>query len=63
MNNSLMLNYEFKDYHLSVFQNYGSPTRVTRLKVAPNMADPISFNEKRPNADSAREKAVFRFLD
>ena len=23
-------------------KNYGSPTRVTMLKVAPNMADPIS---------------------
>ena len=29
-------------------KNYGSPTRVTRLKVTPNMADPISLNEKRP---------------
>ena len=29
-------------------KNYGTPTRVTRLKVAPNMADPISFNENRP---------------
>ena len=29
-------------------ENYGrpSPTRVTRLNVAPNMADPISLNEK-----------------
>ena len=26
----------------------GSPTSVTRLKVAPNMADPIRLNEKRP---------------
>ena len=26
---------------------YGSATRVTRLKVEPNMADPISLNEKR----------------
>ena len=26
-------------------KNYGTPTRVTRLKVAPNMADPISLNE------------------
>ena len=26
-------------------QSYGTPTRVTRLKVAPNMADPISLNE------------------
>ena len=29
-------------------KNDGSPTRVTRLKVEPNMADPISLNEKRP---------------
>ena len=26
-------------------KNYGSLTRVTRLKVAPIMADPISLNE------------------
>ena len=32
-------------------ENYGrpSPTRVTRLNVAPNMADPISLNEKDHN--------------
>ena len=40
-------------------KNYDIPTRVTRLKVAPNMADrlkiapdmadPISINENRPN--------------
>ena len=35
-------------YHLSVFKKFGSPTRVTRLKVAPNIADPTSLNEKRP---------------
>ena len=29
-------------------KNYGSPTRVTRIKVEPNTADPISVNEKRP---------------
>ena len=46
--NFLMLNYQFKDYNLSVFQNDGSPTLVTRLKVAPNMVDSISLNEKRP---------------
>ena len=28
-------------------ENYGSPTSVTRLNVAPNMADPISLNEKK----------------
>ena len=38
-----MLNYQFKDYHLSVFQNYGSPTRVTRLKVVVNMTDTTSL--------------------
>ena len=27
-------------------KNYGTPTRVTRLKVEPNMVDPISLNEK-----------------
>ena len=32
----------------SVFKNYCSPTCVTKLKVEPNMADPISFNEKTP---------------
>ena len=30
------------------FKKYFSPTRVTRLKVAPNMADLISLNGKRP---------------
>ena len=29
-------------------KNYGTPTLVTRLKVAPNMADPISLNENFP---------------
>ena len=28
-------------------KTYGSLTRVTRLKVAPNMVDPISLNETR----------------
>ena len=35
----------------TIFQsskNYGSPTRVTRLKVALNMADPISLNKNLP---------------
>ena len=35
---------------LTIFQcskNYGSPTRVTSLKVAPNMADPISIKDVR----------------
>ena len=38
------------NFHTTVFQcstNYGSSTRVTRLKVAPNMAIPISLNEMR----------------
>ena len=38
-----MLNYWFEDYHRLVFQNYGSPTCVTTLKVALNMADLISI--------------------
>ena len=38
-NNCLVLKYEFKDY---------TPTRLTRLKVAPNTADPISLNENLP---------------
>ena len=29
-------------------ENYGSLTRAAKLNVAPNMADPISLNEKRP---------------
>ena len=42
-----MLNYWF-ELKTVVFQRskiYGTPTLVTRLKVAPNMADPISLNE------------------
>ena len=29
-------------------KNYGTPTLVTRLKVAPHMTDPISVNENLP---------------
>ena len=32
---------------VSVFKNYCSPTCVTKWKVEPNMADPISLNKKR----------------
>ena len=46
-NNCLMLNYDLKTIIFQCSKNYGSPTRVTRLKVAPNMADPISLNEKK----------------
>ena len=35
-----MVNYESKDFHLSYSKNYGSLTRVTRLKVEINMTDP-----------------------
>ena len=38
-NNCLTLNYCF----FQCSKNHGSPTHVTRLKVAPKMADPISF--------------------
>ena len=40
------------DLKTIIFQcskNYGSPTPVTRSKVAPNMTDPINLNEKRPS--------------
>ena len=37
--NCLMVNYEFSDYYLSGFQNYGNLTRVTSLKFAPNMSN------------------------
>ena len=32
-----------QDCYLSVVQTFGSPTRVTKLQVATNMADPISW--------------------
>ena len=33
---------------LQCFKNYSTPTREIRLKVAPNMTDPISLNENLP---------------
>ena len=47
-NNYLMLNCIIKTIIFQCSKNYVSPTCVTRLKVEPNMADPISLNEKRP---------------
>ena len=44
-NYCLMLNYVFKDYHLSVFQKLQHSDTFNQVKVAPNMADPISLNE------------------
>ena len=41
-------NIDLKTIIFQCSKNYGSPTRVTRLKVAPNMADPISLNENLP---------------
>ena len=38
-----ILDWFFQKFHAYV--NYGGLTHVTRLKVAPNMADPISLNE------------------
>ena len=46
----MILNYKSKDFHLSLLhyaKNYGRLTRVTRLKVAENMADPTCLL-KRP---------------
>ena len=67
-NTHLMLNYSFKDYHLSVFKN---ETRVTRLKVALNLACPItvkvsdsSFKENE-NSSNGRNKQnwIFQVLE
>ena len=44
-NNCLMLNYHLKSNIFQCYKNYCRPTRVTRLKVEPNMADPISLTE------------------
>ena len=44
----LMLNYNLKTIIFQCSKNYGTPTLVTRLKFAPNMADPISLNENLP---------------
>ena len=43
-----MLNIDLKTIIFHFSKNYGNPTRVTRLKVAPNMADQISLNENLP---------------
>ena len=39
------LNINSKTIIFQCSKSYGSSTRVTRLKVAPNIADPISLNE------------------
>ena len=44
-NKYLMLRYYLNTTIFQCRNNYGSPTRVTRLKVAPNMADPISLKD------------------
>ena len=41
-------NINLKTIIFQLSKNYGSPTRVTRLKVAPNMADANSLNENLP---------------
>ena len=38
------MSYKMASTLCCVTKNYSSPTRVTRLKVAPNMANPISLN-------------------
>ena len=42
------VNYQFETIIFRCSKNDGSPTRVTRLKVAPNMVDSISLTEKGP---------------
>ena len=44
-----MVNYKFLNYHLQFSKNYGNPTHVTRLKVAPSMADPTSMKHSVSN--------------
>ena len=41
-------NINLKSIIFQCSKNYDSPTRVTRLKVAPSMADPVSLNENGP---------------
>ena len=54
-----MLNDQFNAIIFQYFKKYGTPEHVTRLKVAPNMADPISLNEKmlQPQAIEAKIQA------
>ena len=40
-----LIKYWFKIIFFQCSKNYGSPARVTRLKVEQNMADPFSLNE------------------
>ena len=43
----LIINLKTIIFQCSENYNYSSPTRASGLKVAPNMADPISLNENR----------------
>ena len=45
-NNCLILNYLTAIFQCS--KTYGSPTRVSGLKIATNLADPIICKENRP---------------
>ena len=42
-----MLNFDFQTSIFQFSKKYSIPTRVTKLKVAPNMADPISIKDSR----------------
>ena len=51
--------------HRNVFQkiktcskNYGSPTRVTRLKVEPNLAEPISIKNSGSRLNSSCNQPI-----
>ena len=44
-----MVNYDFLDFHFRCSKNFGNRTRVTRLKVAPNMADPTAMKHSVSN--------------
>ena len=51
----LQLEQLFNAKLLCVFQNYCSPTRVTRLKFVPNMADPISTKDSDSRLNNTSE--------
>ena len=56
-----LLNLETIIFQCSI--NYGSPTRVTRLKVAPNMADPISLNKKKKKDRSLKGSKLLKISE
>ena len=50
-----MVNYEFLDNNFSVFQKLLLSTSVTRLKIAPNVADPTSMKHSVSSLNELRK--------